>query len=159
MKAHPTILRSSRVIERIRKSDFLPQGHVERKLARKAADLEYQKCRLLEELWVKQIFPRKKKRNQLLSIEEITAVVDVVCSQLGVRRRPKVKIENCGPYVAGMYCCRERLIQFSYRSRFSTVIHELAHFLCYEDGLSGRHGKDFMMVEELAFMAYQESRK
>lgn len=133
--------------------DLLPVGHIGIREAEKAVEKEYGACKLIEKKWMKH---KAFKNNRLMTLIEANELVSCLSKEFGERRVPRIISPSVElrDYSAGHYDARKKEIHLRSSINTSTLIHEFAHFLQYQnDGFFGGHGKDFCELLELCFQA------
>lgn len=137
----------------------LPAGHYGRKKAqdryKKSIDATYTPSRELEDFWMRKLKVRKWKGRKLTP-SRAASLVDHICAALGEARRPTLQFRQ-DIWGLGEYRPLGRKLSFKLGNPcFSTVIHELAHYLSDVNCQYMGHGAEFLLMEELAFQASQD---
>lgn len=138
---------SLQVIQRHRKAEVLPPGHIERRKAQEALKRVYSRCGLLERAWRRRF--GKKVPQYSHSPKSALRLCDHICKQLG---EPLLKgiMVNSKDVCDGATACyqhKKKVIHFPSRwIGFDVLIHELAHHF----GTHG-HGDTFCEIEDLLF--------
>jgi hypothetical protein len=147
------------LFERLKRSESLPPGHVEKRKAREAIDREYESCRKLEKAFIKKLPKKLKRYRYLLDKRLIRRLINHMCNGVGTQtvralwwKSPDV-IAGAGAHY--IYSTQE--IHFRWRAVYlTTVVHETAHHIQRLEGYRCNHGEDFCMLEEMLFPLAKE---
>jgi hypothetical protein len=135
------------LLDKLAKTDTLPMGHIDIRLAEEAVSKEYEKCRKVEDFWGRK-FPREWRR--LFPLKFALEVSNHICDAFGEKRINGIVQHSSEVHskAGGHYDYRKKLIHFKWGIGLRTLIHELTHH-CRQFG----HGDGFCEVENLLFQA------
>ena len=121
-------------------------GHYAKKEAQEAVDREYSACHAQASLLMKK--HRIKKRS--FEPQEAFNLCWNICDVLGHKKLKKLVLRSpdVSNFAGAHYTKGEIHFPYNY-IHTTTLLHELAHHLCYY----GRHGKEFMEMQELVYEA------
>lgn len=144
--------------DRYLRSRALPEGHVERTAAEKkyraSLDAEYGASRIQESRWLRNSFWRRHQF--LVSYSQSANISQILCDSLRVKPLKNLWFESdeVKDTTIAHYNSTARAIHFKWRltaTQVVTLVHELAHHVCYMEKLPLNHGHDFLWVEKMLF--------